>query len=48
MQRARTGALPPDIAPSRPDGGQGEIKPVMETDLRINGGCFLFRCEAFG
>jgi len=32
---------------SRPDGGVREIRPVMETDLRINGGYFLFRSEIF-
>jgi glucose-1-phosphate cytidylyltransferase len=32
---------------ARPDGGVREIKPVMETDLRINGGYFLFRREIF-
>jgi glucose-1-phosphate cytidylyltransferase len=32
---------------ARPDGGVSEIKPVMETDLRINGGYFLFRREIF-
>jgi len=32
---------------ARPDGGVREIKPMMETDLRINGGYFLFRREIF-
>ena len=32
---------------ARPDGGVREIKPVMETDLRINNGYFLFRREIF-
>jgi glucose-1-phosphate cytidylyltransferase len=32
---------------ARPDGSVREIKPVMETDLRINGGFFLFRREIF-
>ena len=32
---------------ARADGGVEEIKPVMETDLRINGGFFLFRREIF-
>jgi glucose-1-phosphate cytidylyltransferase len=32
---------------SGPDGGVREIKPVMETDLRVNGGYFLFRREIF-
>lgn len=32
---------------ARPDGGVREIRPVMETDLRINGGYFLFRREIF-
>jgi len=32
---------------TRPDGGVREIRPVMETDLRINGGFFLFRREIF-
>lgn len=32
---------------ARPDGGVREIKPVMDTDLRINGGYFLFRREIF-
>jgi glucose-1-phosphate cytidylyltransferase len=30
-----------------PDGAVREIRPVMETDLRINGGYFLFRREIF-
>lgn len=30
-----------------PDGSVSEIKPVMQTDLRINGGFFLFRSEIF-
>jgi glucose-1-phosphate cytidylyltransferase len=30
-----------------PDGGVREIKPVMETDLRVNGGYFLFRRQIF-
>jgi glucose-1-phosphate cytidylyltransferase len=30
-----------------PDGRVREIKPVMETNLRINGGFFLFRREIF-
>jgi glucose-1-phosphate cytidylyltransferase len=29
------------------DGGVREIKPVMDTDLRVNGGFFLFRNEIF-
>jgi len=32
---------------SGPDGGVREIKPVMETDLRVNGGYFLFRRQIF-
>ena len=32
---------------SNPDGGVREIKPVMETDLRVNGGYFLFRRQIF-
>jgi glucose-1-phosphate cytidylyltransferase len=32
---------------ARPDGGVREIKPVTETDLRVNGGFFLFRGEIF-
>jgi len=32
---------------ARADGRVSEIKPVMETDLRINGGFFLFRREIF-
>jgi len=32
---------------SGPDGRVSEIKPVMDTDLRINGGFFLFRREIF-
>jgi glucose-1-phosphate cytidylyltransferase len=32
---------------ARPDGRVSEIKPVMDTDLRINGGFFLFRREIF-
>jgi len=32
---------------AHPDGGVREIKPVMETDLRINGGYFLFRRDIF-
>jgi glucose-1-phosphate cytidylyltransferase len=32
---------------SGPDGEVREIKPVMETDLRVNGGYFLFRREIF-
>jgi glucose-1-phosphate cytidylyltransferase len=32
---------------ARPDGSVCEIKPVMQTDLRINGGFFLFRREIF-
>ena len=32
---------------ARPDGGVREIKPVMETDLRVNGGFFLFRRQIF-
>jgi NDP-sugar pyrophosphorylase family protein len=32
---------------SRADGGVCEIKPVMETDLRVNGGFFLFRRQIF-
>ncbi|HET9636071.1 MAG TPA: glucose-1-phosphate cytidylyltransferase [Gemmatimonadaceae bacterium] len=31
----------------RPDGSVAEIKPVMQTDLRINTGFFLFRREIF-
>lgn len=31
----------------RPDGGVREIKPVIETDLRVNGGFFLFRRQIF-
>jgi len=30
-----------------PDGGVSEIKPVRETDLRINTGFFMFRSEIF-
>jgi glucose-1-phosphate cytidylyltransferase len=30
-----------------PNGEVREIKPVMETDLRVNGGYFLFRREIF-
>jgi glucose-1-phosphate cytidylyltransferase len=30
-----------------PDGEVREIKPVMETDLRVNGGFFLFRRQIF-
>ena len=30
-----------------PDGGVREIKPVRETDLRINSGYFMFRSEIF-
>jgi len=29
------------------DGAVREIKPVMETDLRVNGGFFLFRRQIF-
>jgi glucose-1-phosphate cytidylyltransferase len=32
---------------SGPDGEVREIKPVMDTDLRVNGGYFLFRREIF-
>jgi glucose-1-phosphate cytidylyltransferase len=32
---------------ARADGRVREIRPVMETDLRINGGFFLFRREIF-
>jgi glucose-1-phosphate cytidylyltransferase len=32
---------------SGPDGCVREIKPVMETDLRVNGGYFLFRRQIF-
>src|SRR4051812_22965357 len=32
---------------SGPHGDVREIKPVMETDLRVNGGYFLFRREIF-
>jgi glucose-1-phosphate cytidylyltransferase len=32
---------------TRPDGGVREIRPVMETDLRVNGGFFLFRRQIF-
>ena len=32
---------------SGPDGGVREIKPVMETDLRVNGGYFLFHRRIF-
>jgi glucose-1-phosphate cytidylyltransferase len=32
---------------STADGGVREIKPVMETDLRVNGGYFLFRRQIF-
>jgi glucose-1-phosphate cytidylyltransferase len=32
---------------SGPDGEVREIKPVMETDLRVNGGYFLFRRQIF-
>jgi glucose-1-phosphate cytidylyltransferase len=32
---------------ARPDGGVREIKPVTETDLRVNGGFFLFRHQIF-
>jgi glucose-1-phosphate cytidylyltransferase len=32
---------------ARVDGAVQEIKPVMQTDLRINGGYFLFRREVF-
>jgi glucose-1-phosphate cytidylyltransferase len=32
---------------TRPDGGVREIKPVTETDLRVNGGFFLFRRQIF-
>lgn len=31
----------------RPDGSVGEIKAITETDLRINGGYFLFKREMF-
>jgi glucose-1-phosphate cytidylyltransferase len=32
---------------ARPDGAVSEIRPVMETDLRVNCGFFLFRREIF-
>src|ERR1051325_5197563 len=32
---------------AHPDGAVREIKPVMQTDLRITGGFFLFRREIF-
>jgi glucose-1-phosphate cytidylyltransferase len=32
---------------ARPDGGVSEIRPVMETDLRVNCGFFLFRRQIF-
>jgi glucose-1-phosphate cytidylyltransferase len=32
---------------AQPDGRVSEIKPVMDTDLRINGGFFLLRREIF-
>ncbi len=32
---------------ARSDGGVREIKPVTETDLRVNGGFFLFRRQIF-
>jgi len=30
-----------------PDGRVGEIKPITDTDLRINGGFFLFKRDVF-
>jgi glucose-1-phosphate cytidylyltransferase len=32
---------------AHPDGAVSEIKPVTDTDLRVNGGYFLFRREIF-